>query len=99
MNQLAWIEVPLAALLRITDQSGRAAHQQEGTVTRGLQPSGQHQLHQVAHVDARCGRVETDIGTHLAGVEGRAQRVRVGGVRDETAPGQFFQYRIHNEQA
>ena len=42
-----------------------------------LQDPGQHDLYQVAHVDARGGGVEADVEAHLPGVEGGAEGVEV----------------------
>jgi len=67
-------------------------------VAVGLEASRQHQLHEVAHMDARRGRVESDVGPHLPAVQGGAERVQIGGVGDEPTPGQFFEQGVHAAQ-
>ena len=51
-----------------------------------LQPARGRELEQVAHVQARRGRVEAHIEPHAPGREGLAQRAEIRRVGDEAAP-------------
>ena len=57
-----------------------------GRVAGPLQPLRREDLHEVAHVQARRGRVETDIEPHAPGRERLAQGAEVRRVCDQAAP-------------
>ena len=63
----------------------------ERPVARPLQAPHGQDLHQVADVQARRGRVEAAVERDRAGGERRAQRVLVGGLRDQAAPVQLVE--------
>ena len=69
------LSVALAGVLGVADQAGRPADQDQRPVPGLLQPPGGDQLHEVAHVQARRGRVEADVEGDRAPVELGAQRV------------------------
>ena len=52
---------PLAAVARVADQPGGATDEEVRHVAGVLEPAGGHDLHEVAHVQARRGRVEADV--------------------------------------
>ena len=86
LHGLDGVHHPLAGLLRVSDHAGGAADEDERRVARVLEPPGRGQLDQVAHVQARCGRVEPDIEPDAPLAQRRAERVAVGRVRDQAAP-------------
>ena len=96
---LGGVHHPLARLFGVADQSGRAADQQNRTVPGALQCPGQHDLHQVAHVNARGRRIEPDVEGDRPFGEVGAQGVRIGGVGDQPSPGQFVEHIGHAAQA
>jgi hypothetical protein len=55
------VEDPLAGLFRITDQSSRSTDQKQGIVPRTLQGPSDHELHEVAEMQARRRWIKADI--------------------------------------
>ena len=86
LDRVERVQRPLRALLRVTDHAGGAADQDVRRVAGQLQPTRGGELDEVAHVQARSGRVEADIEPHAPGREGLAQRAEVGRVGDQAAP-------------
>ena len=86
LDRVERVQRPLRALLRVTDHAGGAADQDVRRVAGRLQPARGGQLDEVAHVQARSGRVEADIEPHAPGREGLAQCAEVGRVGDQAAP-------------
>ena len=89
------VQHPLAGCLRIADQPGRSPDQQQRSVTGSLQSPGHHQLDEVAHVDARRGRVEPDVEGDGSRVQMLRQRGLVGGVRHQAPPSQLVEDCAH----
>ena len=80
------VEGALPRVPRVADHAGRAADQGVRRVAGVLEPlRGQH-LDQVAHVQARRGRVEADVEPHAPAGQGLAQGVEVRRVGDQAAP-------------
>ena len=78
----------LAALVLargIADLGRAAAHQHDRLVARLLQPAQQHDLDEVADVEARRGRVEADIGGDDLLLRQRIERRGVGHLVDVAA--------------
>ena len=76
---------PLAALAaRIADQAGAAAHQHDGLVAGELEVPQQHDRHEIAELQAGCGRIEPAV--HRAALRAEVRRDFLRGVVDETAP-------------
>ena len=86
LNGLGRVESSLGGVLGVADHAGGASDEGVRRVAGLLEPLGRDDLDQVAHVQARRGRVEADIELDAALGEGRAERVQVGGVSDEPTP-------------
>ena len=95
LDDLARVERALPRLLGVADQAGGAADQGERPVPVLLEPAHREDLHEVAQVQARRRRVEAAVQRDRPGRRGRAQRVEVGALRDQAAPGQFVDDRGH----
>src|SRR5699024_11126970 len=80
---------------RIADEAGGAADESERIVPGLLQAGGGQQLHEVAHVQARRRRVETDIIGQRLGVQCFLEGGLVGRNRDEAAGFEFAEYVGH----
>ena len=63
-----------------------------------LNASGHQQLHEMADVQRRRCRVETDIGRDRACVQVGRQCVHIGRLGDEATPSQFFKQRVHPDR-
>ena len=86
LHRVERVERPLPGLLGVADHAGGAADQRVRRVAGVLEPAGGHQLDQVAHVEARRGRVEADIEPDAALGQRGAQRVAIRGVGEQAAP-------------
>ena len=80
------VEGALPRVPRVADHAGRPAHERVRRVAGVLQPLRGEDLHQVAQVQARRGRVEADVEPHAPRRERLAQGVEVRRVRDQAAP-------------
>ena len=80
------VERALSRLTGVTDHAGGTADQDVRRVPGELQPLGREQLDEVAHVQARSGRVEADVEPDGVLAQGLAERIAVRRVCDETAP-------------
>ena len=85
------VERALAGVARVADHAGGAADQDVGRVAGQLQAPRGDELDEVAHVEARRGRVEADIELDAPLAQRRAERVAVGGVGHEAAPLQLVE--------
>ena len=88
-HHVGLVEGALALFLGVADLSGGAADQQQRPVPGELQPARGQDLHQVADVQARRGRVEADIERHRPARQMRAQLVEAGGVLHQAPPQQI----------
>ncbi len=80
------VERALPRLPGVTDHAGGTADQDVRRVPGQLQPLGREELDEVAHVQARSGRVEADVEPDGVLAQGLAERIAVRRVCDETAP-------------
>ena len=76
---------------RIADEAGRAAGEPDRAMPGLLEPAQHDQADQVADVQARRGRVAAVVQRHRPGLELRTQRLEVGRVRDQAAPGKLIE--------
>ena len=72
----SWRDLVLAR--GVADLGGAAAHQHDRLVAGLLPQPQQHDLKQVADMQAVGGTIEADIGRHRPGREPRVERVAVG---------------------
>ncbi len=82
--QGAFADVP-----RVADQPGTAAGEQDWPMTCVLKPPEHEHLDEVTGVQARRRRVEARIDGDRTPVQVSPQGSEVGGLRDQTAPGQL----------
>ena len=88
-DDLTWVERPFPRHARVADEAGGAADEGQRVVSGLLEAGGGKQLDEVAHVQARGRRIETDIiGQRLLG-QGFLQGGLVGGNCDEPAGLEF----------
>ena len=72
-DDLGVVELALGVLLGVADEAGRPADERERPVAGVLQPAQHEDLHQVAEVQARRGRIEAAVDRHRPGVESRSR--------------------------
>lgn len=95
-DDLFGVEDALRRRLRVTDESGGAADQGQRPVSGPLEATDREDLHEVADMQARRGGVEAAVQGHRVAtlIDASAlpaQRVEVGALRDEAAPGQLVE--------
>jgi hypothetical protein len=95
LDDLARVERPLPRHPRIADEAGGPTDEGERIVPGLLQTRGGQQLHEVAHVQARRRRIETDIIGQRLRVQGFLEGGLVGRNRDEPAGFEFAEYVGH----
>ena len=83
---LLGVERALGGRPRIADEAGRSADESERLVSGELEAPHEQQLHEVAQVQARRGRVEAAVVRDRVPGEQRAQRLLIGGHVHESAP-------------
>ena len=62
---------------RVADLGGPAAHQNDGLVAGALHVPQHHDLHQIAHMEARRRAIEADVTGHRPGAGQRPQTVTI----------------------
>jgi hypothetical protein len=87
---LLGVEGALGRGSRIADQAGRAPDEPEWPVSGQLQTPHRQQLHEIAEVEARGGRVESAVVGDGLACEQLLQRGPVGGHVDEPAPDELL---------
>ena len=75
----------------IADGAGGAAGEWDGDVAEILKPAQRNKGNQVAHVQAVSGWVKTAVKNGRTLVQAFGQRLGVGAVIDQSAPGQFVE--------
>jgi len=92
LDRLGRQDFPALILARwIADPGRAAAHQGDRLVAALLQPIEHHDLNQAAHMKARRGAIETDIGGNPPPGADRVQAFRIGDLVDKTAFGKNAQ--------
>ena len=95
LHNVSRLELALAALARVADLPGCAAHERERTVASELQVTHDDQLNEVSMVQRGCRRVIAAIEGDRSGVQVLAERLEVGVLREQPTPLQFVQNVCH----
>src|SRR5687767_3782720 len=80
----------LTMIAPVADESGGAAGQHDRAMAGALETLEREQRHQVSGVQAGGGGIETGIEGEPTGGQRRAQGIQVGGLCDQSTPGQFI---------
>ncbi len=86
------VELALRRRLGVADQAGRAADERQRSVAGELEAPQRQDLHEVADVQRRRGRVEAAVVGDGPGGQVLAQRLEVGRLGQQAAPRQVVQH-------
>ena len=82
---------------RVTDEPGGTPDQGDGGVAGELEPPQGQQRYETADVQAVRRRIEAAIKGAGPGLEMVAERIRIGALVDQTAPGQVFEEGLRHQ--
>ena len=85
------VETALTDVTRVADHAGGPACQRDRAVAAALKAAQRQQRHQVSGMQAGGSGVEAGVYRHRPALRFGAQRVEVGGLRDQPTPAQLVE--------